>query len=338
VESVLSENLKTIAPTNAKKAQIRLNMGYRMPRYGYLKSFWLLPPQWQKERPADLPIGSDDLAINEAQLEFVKHRVTQASEKLVSQIKKLQGGPYQGASDSRSWHEVQREIVDNLNRSSLTIARIHLLYLTDCVSPIISQRIRRRLGTDSWFDANPVDLLLAMWNILDELFRSESTPETQCDKMQNVKKSTNETLPQFMYKLQNLFTGVEIETGQELVDSTKLTRLRGALPKVDVQFLREKFPTNLTYDQLVTRVNEYFSSAMDRECYERFVKQYRMLNAPEKVDGYAHNDLKTVDTVVDAMEEAPSVQEGKSSKRGKKPKKATKNVVANEATANFGGS
>ncbi|EER07781.1 hypothetical protein Pmar_PMAR002357, partial [Perkinsus marinus ATCC 50983] len=165
-----------------------------------------------------------------------------------------------------------------------------------------------------------------------------STPETQCDKMQNVKKSTNETLPQFMYKLQNLFTGVEIETGQELVDSTKLTRLRGALPKVDVQFLREKFPTNLTYDQLVTRVNEYFSSAMDRECYERFVKQYRMLNAPEKVDGYAHNDLKTVDTVVDAMEEAPSVQEGKSSKRGKKPKKATKNVVANEATANFGGS
>ncbi|EER04246.1 hypothetical protein Pmar_PMAR021330, partial [Perkinsus marinus ATCC 50983] len=74
VESVLSENLKTIAPTNAKKAQIRLNMGYRMPRYGYLKSFWLLPPQWQKERPADLPIGSDDLAINEAQLEFVKHR------------------------------------------------------------------------------------------------------------------------------------------------------------------------------------------------------------------------------------------------------------------------
>ncbi|EER17034.1 hypothetical protein Pmar_PMAR012762, partial [Perkinsus marinus ATCC 50983] len=143
VESVLSENLKTIAPTNAKKAQIRLNMGYRMPRFGYLKSFWLLPPQWQKERPADLPIGSDDLAINEAQLEFVKHRVTQASEKLVSQIKKLQGGPYQGA---------------------------------------------------------------------------KSTPETQCDKMQNVKKSTNETLPQFMYKLQNLFTGVEIETGQELVD------------------------------------------------------------------------------------------------------------------------
>ncbi|KAF4678407.1 hypothetical protein FOZ60_016773 [Perkinsus olseni] len=62
-----------------------------------------------------------------------------------------------------------------------------------------------------------------------------------------------------------------------------------------------------------------------------------MLNAPEKVDGYAHDDLKTVDTVVDAMEEAPSVQEGKSSKRGKKPKKATKGVVANEAATGSSG-
>ncbi|KAF4720315.1 hypothetical protein FOZ62_014662, partial [Perkinsus olseni] len=107
---------------------------------------------------------------------------------------------------------------------------------------------------------------------------------------------SQETLPEFMRKLQSAFFNVEVETGQKMVDSTKLTRLRGALPEVDVQFLRSRFPRDLTFDQLVTRVGEYFSNDLDKKSYETFARSYAQLWPTDVSGGYSHANLSVANT------------------------------------------
>ncbi|EER04352.1 hypothetical protein Pmar_PMAR016667, partial [Perkinsus marinus ATCC 50983] len=103
----LGSRFMNIATENPVKAQARHNLGYRMPKRGYLASFWSLPPSWQRERPSDLPVSGTDEELTLGQLDFVKDRVDQASAKLVSQVKKLRSGPYKGATDKRSWATVE---------------------------------------------------------------------------------------------------------------------------------------------------------------------------------------------------------------------------------------
>ncbi|KAF4728471.1 hypothetical protein FOZ62_006968, partial [Perkinsus olseni] len=184
----VASSLKDVATFNEKKARVRINMGYRMPNCGYLESFWLLPPQWQKERPRELPLEGDDSQLSSGLLYFVKRRVDQASAQLVSQIHPLADGPYGGSGDKRGWHAVEREIVDNLDRSCLDFPKVHVDYLLNCVTKDLSQTIKQKLGPNGYRDADQVELLSTVWNILDELFRSEFTPQAESDKMQNMSK------------------------------------------------------------------------------------------------------------------------------------------------------
>ncbi|KAF4654241.1 hypothetical protein FOL47_010081 [Perkinsus chesapeaki] len=287
----VSSSLKDVATYNEKKAKVRINMGYRMPVGGYLESFWLLPPQWQKERPDGIPIMGEDSQINSGILKFLKRRVDQAAAQLVSQVHPLKDGPYSGSDDSRSWHTVEREIVNNLNRSCLDIAKVHVDYLLDCVTQDLSQSINQRLGPNGYRDADQVELLYTVWNMFDEMFRSDFAPEAESDKMQNLKKSDKESFPEFMRRLQSAFFNVEVETGQCMVDSTKMTRMRGALPEADIQFIRSKFPRDIKFDQLVTRMGEYFSNELDKKNYETFIRSYSQLWSNDINGGYSHANL-----------------------------------------------
>ncbi|KAF4754281.1 hypothetical protein FOZ63_013226, partial [Perkinsus olseni] len=101
-----SPSLKDVVRINPKKASVRSHMGYAMPAYGYLESFWLLPPQWQKGVPKDLPSWGEDSSLSSSQLNFVKRRVDQAADDLVKQVKKLKDGPYKGSADKRTWYSI----------------------------------------------------------------------------------------------------------------------------------------------------------------------------------------------------------------------------------------
>ncbi|KAF4649827.1 hypothetical protein FOL47_001704, partial [Perkinsus chesapeaki] len=321
-------SLRSVVQANPKKAQIRLNMGYVAPTYDYVQSFWLLPPEWQRDRPAGIEQADNDKQLSAIQLAFVKNRVKMSANKLVSHVKKLKEGCYTGAQDRRSWHAVQREIIENLSRTCIEVPRVHSLYLLDCLDAEQSKLIMRRLGPANFKTADDVELLDTIWSLLDELFRSESAPETESDKLQAAKKGSSEVLPDYLQRLQGLIYSVELETGQTMVESTRTARLYGSLPRVDVQFLRKEFSKDLTFDQLVTRVGEYFKNPLDKESYDVFVRQYKMttssLATPDKVGGYSHADLKAVESVDKEPHEPSSgaAATGGNRKSGKKKVKS----------------
>ncbi|KAF4722033.1 hypothetical protein FOZ62_017279, partial [Perkinsus olseni] len=174
--------------------------------------------------------------------------------------------------------------------------------------------------------------------LFDELFRSESAPETESDRLQSARKSQSESLSDYLQRLQGLIYNVEMETGQTMVESTRIARLYGSLPRVDVQFLRKEFSRDLTFDQLVTRVGEYFKNPLDRESYEVFVRQYKMSSSssstPEKTGGFSHVDLKAVEPEEDGAQrptEDVTATTGGSRKAKKKKKMKSKHGKGEES-------
>ncbi|KAF4722525.1 hypothetical protein FOZ62_006515, partial [Perkinsus olseni] len=176
---VSTTSLKSVVEVNPKKAKVRANMGYVAPTYDYVQSFWLLPPEWQRDRPAGLEQAGSDVSLSAIQLAFVKNRVKMSANKLVNHVRKLKDGCYTGPHDKRSWHVVQREIIENLNRTCIEIPRVHSLYLVDCLDAEQSKLVMRKLGPANFKTADDVELLATLWSLFDELFRSESAPETE---------------------------------------------------------------------------------------------------------------------------------------------------------------
>ncbi|KAF4683648.1 hypothetical protein FOZ60_008812 [Perkinsus olseni] len=105
-----------------------------------------------------------------------------------------------------------------------------------------------------------------------------------------------------------------------MVDATKMTRMRSALPEADVQFLREHFDRDLNYDSLVIRVTEYFSNPLDRKQYETFVRNYNAIWKSDKTTGYSNVDVNWVETDNDQKMVTPTAPDSEKSDKGNQMK------------------